>query len=156
VRAAVTGTTPLPPLTWSDTLAAYAQDWADTQASTSCSNPGHRSQQVLNDANRGENLAVFWYQNTAPSTIEDAVQDWAAEKACWTYGTFMGTDQCEYSCYKDYSDGCGHYTQIVWRDTTQVGCGVATCVDQTRGGSNVDIWICNYSPAGNVVSERPY
>jgi len=44
---------------------------------------------------------------------------------------------------------CGHYTQIVWRDTKQVGCGVAR--DNRR-----EIWVCNYDPPGNWVGHRPY
>ena len=47
-------------------------------------------------------------------------------------------------------EDCGHYTHIVWRDTREVGCGVATGAD----GSGV--WVCNYNPAGNVDSESPY
>jgi hypothetical protein len=37
----------------------------------------------------------------------------------------------------------GHFTQVVWRQTTQLGCGVSTC----RG---MDIWVCEYDPPGNV------
>jgi hypothetical protein len=44
---------------------------------------------------------------------------------------------------------CGHYTQVVWRSTHLVGCGMVSC-----GGS--EVWVCNYSPAGNYVGERPY
>jgi pathogenesis-related protein 1 len=46
---------------------------------------------------------------------------------------------------------CGHYTQIVWRDTLKVGCGMATC-----GNTHEQIWVCHYSPAGNFVGEKPY
>ena len=38
----------------------------------------------------------------------------------------------------------GHFTQVVWKDTRQLGCGVAMC----DGG---EIWVCNYSPPGNFV-----
>ncbi|MGA7238505.1 MAG: CAP domain-containing protein [Bryobacteraceae bacterium] len=44
---------------------------------------------------------------------------------------------------------CGHYTQIVWRRTKQVGCAVA------RGG-NREVWVCEYSPRGNHAGMRPY
>jgi uncharacterized protein YkwD len=44
---------------------------------------------------------------------------------------------------------CGHYTQLVWRSTTYVGCGSA------RDGSR-EVWVCDYSPPGNYVGERPY
>ena len=46
-------------------------------------------------------------------------------------------------------DVCGHYTQIVWSNSTEVGCGMVTC-------DGFDIWVCQYNPAGNVVGQRPY
>jgi pathogenesis-related protein 1 len=44
---------------------------------------------------------------------------------------------------------CGHYTQIVWRDTTSVGCAAQSC---PQG----EIWVCDYSPPGNYVGQHPY
>jgi hypothetical protein len=35
-----------------------------------------------------------------------------------------------------------------WRDTTQLGCGAASC---GSGQSLKDFWVCNYSPEGNVI-----
>ncbi|MDO9190699.1 MAG: CAP domain-containing protein [Sulfurimicrobium sp.] len=45
---------------------------------------------------------------------------------------------------------CGHYTQLVWKKTTAVGCGMAVC------GSRDQIWVCQYSPAGNWAGQKPY
>jgi pathogenesis-related protein 1 len=39
---------------------------------------------------------------------------------------------------------CGHYTQIVWGATEEVGCGKSVC--PTLG----QVWVCNYRPKGNV------
>ena len=39
---------------------------------------------------------------------------------------------------------CGHYTQLVWASTEDVGCGMAVC--PSRG----QVWVCNYRPRGNV------
>ena len=36
----------------------------------------------------------------------------------------------------------GHFTQVVWKSTKHVGCGIASC-----GGN--DLLVCQYSPAGN-------
>ena len=44
---------------------------------------------------------------------------------------------------------CGHYTQVVWRKSLRVGCGMATC-------GATEVWVCNYDPAGNWDGERPY
>lgn len=152
VRAAVDTTTALPPFTWSDTLAQYAQQWADSLAATSCNSPHHRSSQELDQVGYGENLYVS-ISSVGGSTAQQVVDGWAAEKACYTFGMFMKTDKCDTACYtKLNSDGCGHYTQIVWRTSTEVGCGVATC----QNGGKEDIWICNYKPPGNYIGRNPY
>ena len=153
VRAAVMTTPALPPLVWSDTLAQYAQQWADSLAMTSCSSPHHRTEQELQAKGYGENLAAF-SSTRGGSTAQQAVDGWAGEKACYTFGTFFVSDKCDMTCYAMMnSDGCGHYTQIVWRKSTQVGCGVASC---NGGFGTTDIWICNYAPAGNYVGQTPY
>jgi hypothetical protein len=161
VRAMVQTSPPLPPMTWSPAMAAYAQEWADMLAMTACSAPRHRSSSELRAKGYGENLAASG--STRPgsmSTVKAAVDGWAGEVACWTYGSISapgsggGTEKCNSACYMAMnSDGCGHYTQIVWRTSTQLGCGVATC--QANGFTN-DIWICNYAPAGNIVGQKPY
>ncbi len=161
VRAMVATQPALPPLTWSQTLADYAQQWATHLATDSCANPQHRSGTDLSMMDYGENLATFGGRGTAGpvSTAKQAVDAWAGEVACWTYGTlsgggFTGTEKCDMACYTQMnSDGCGHYTQIVWRKSTQLGCGVATC---QNGQLSEDIWICNYAPAGNIISQAPY
>lgn len=153
VRAAVNSGTPLPPLVWSDKLAQYAQAWADQLAATSCSSPHHRSSQDLQTVNYGENLAAF-ISSFGGSTAQEAVDGWAEEKTCYTFGALMTTDKCDTACYTALnSDGCGHYTQIVWRTSKEVGCGVASC---KNGGGQEDIWICNYSPPGNFIGRSPY
>ena len=42
-----------------------------------------------------------------------------------------------------------HYTQLVWRDTREVGCAVAA-------GQHEDILVCRYANAGNYRGERPF
>lgn len=156
VRAMVETSMSLPPMSWSSELAAYAQEWADHLGKAACDLPVHRSMSELNGMNRGENLYVMTaYPKPPNSTPESAVTAWANEVQCYTYGPFMDGDACNMSCTsKMYSDGCGHYTQIVWRKSTQVGCGVSSCVNSK--GFDEDIWICNYSPAGNITRVKPY
>lgn len=47
-------------------------------------------------------------------------------------------------------DAWGHFSQIVWKGTKQVGCATVVCPSlQNAGGSNVPFTVCNYLPAGN-------
>lgn len=74
---------------------------------------------------------------TAAASPGQVVGAWAAEAR-------------DYDRRRDTCAGvCGHYTQIVWRATRNVGCGVAS--DPER-----EIWVCEYDPPGNYVGYRPY
>lgn len=131
----------LPPLTWSTSLAATAQAYADSLAATCAF-------EHSNAPGLGENLAQNggWMSNPMEVT-----EGWAAEEDCYTYGTFFGTDDCNAVCVAGLnSNGCGHYTQVVWRGTTELGCGFATCSNGT------ELWVCNYTPQGNFVGMLPY
>ncbi|AUZ05194.2 MULTISPECIES: CAP domain-containing protein [Vitreoscilla] len=142
----VRGVENLPSLTWSPQLTQYAQEWAQYLARNNRCEMQHRKGKN-NPLQAGEN--IYWsgplqYSNgkRAVASVNDrqVVQDWASEK--------------EYYSYKNNScrtgEQCGHYTQIVWRNTQKVGCGAALCSDQGQ------IWVCNYDPPGNWQGERPY
>jgi pathogenesis-related protein 1 len=128
---------PLPPLTWSPDAAAVAQAWADQ-----C-----RYQHNAGRGYRGENIAA-----SAPPGhwgIADVVGAWAGEVQDYDYAR----NTCAPG--KD----CGHYTQIVWRDTSRVGCAHRLCQANSPFGPqapNWDFWVCDYEPPGNVVGQRPY
>jgi pathogenesis-related protein 1 len=115
------------PLAWSSHLAAYAQQWADTLAAHK--RFGHRPKTTY-----GENLFEIMNATASPTAV---VKAWADESRNYNYRTNH--------CHGD----CGHYTQIVWAATREVGCGVA------RFG-NREIWVCDYDPPGNWVGQRPY
>jgi uncharacterized protein YkwD len=120
----------LSPLTWSDAAAQHAALWASRCTFAHS-----------NDSNYGENIFSA-NGDTAPA---DVVASWDSEKADYTYAT----NQC--------SSDCGHYTQIVWRNTTAVGCGVANCSTGSPFGAGTwQFWVCNYDPAGNYVGQKPY
>jgi len=68
---------------------------------------------------------------------------WGAEKQYFVYGTFP-----DVSSTGDWSD-VGHYTQLVWANTKQVGCGIAN-------GHGNEYLVCQYYPAGNFDSETVY
>ena len=117
----------VPPIRWSDNLAAVAQTWANTLLKR-----GQFSHQE--NTGYGENLFEI---KGGPATPEDVVHDWASESVDYDYPS----NRCR--------SVCGHYTQLVWRSTTEVGCAVA------RGGGR-EVWVCEYNPPGNFVGQKPY
>ncbi|AFY40659.1 SCP-like extracellular [[Leptolyngbya] sp. PCC 7376] len=121
----------VPELVWSDDLAEFAQDWAEELASS------QRMQHNPNNPDYGENLATGRNIFLSP---EQAVNLWGNEVADYNYAN----NRCA------PGKQCGHYTQIVWEETTEVGCGMV------RKNNGWEIWVCNYDPPGNYVGERPY
>lgn len=85
----------------------------------------------------GENL--FWgkYDNWTPT---QAVESWVSEREFY--------DARNNSCTP--GEMCGHYTQVIWRDSLKVGCTRAKC---QNGGVLI---ICEYDPPGNYVNESPF
>jgi pathogenesis-related protein 1 len=132
VRAAVNTDTPLPPLVWNEELEATARAWAD-----SCTDNEAPAGLIDHNDGRsdghpyyvGENI----YGSSGGATGADAVDSWASEEV--DYNPANG------SC----SGVCGHYTQIVWRTSLELGCALSNCAGLTYGSSIV----CNYGPGGN-------
>jgi hypothetical protein len=134
----------VPDLAWSDALATDAQKWADHLASlpTWPANP--------HSGVGGENIA--WAAPPGSKTPAQFVDQWGAEKATFippcTFTAKVQGDPC--STTGDWRH-IGHYTQIVWRLTTHVGCGLATSVATGR-----DIFVARYAPPGNVRNQLVY
>ncbi len=109
------------PLAWSPQLAADAQKWADTLEAKGCMF-GHSG------GKHGENLAAG---TTGAVPPEEVVRMWYDEVKLYSFSKPTG-----------FSMETGHFTQVVWLDTTQVGCGMVQC----KGN---DIWVCQYESPGN-------
>jgi len=123
-----------PPLTWSDELAKQAREWALTLL--------HKgSLEHRPDSSYGENIAWFAGERLKPI---DVVDNWGNEIEYYDYEKNV--------CLEDSE--CHHYTQIVWKDSREVGCASAWGEHPKYGIQ--EYWVCNYSPAGNMEGLRPY
>jgi uncharacterized protein YkwD len=120
----------LPPLRWSDQLAANAQQWAEHLAEIG----------QLEHSGPGQNLAMA---ASGTQSLTQLVDLWGSEQAYFTNGDFPAI-----STTGNWMDA-GHYSQMVWKSTTEVGCGVAD--DNGR-----EVLVCDYDPPGNVMGERAY
>jgi hypothetical protein len=125
----------LEPLKWNQQLSQSAQQWADYLASTGRFEhaPENRASPV------GENLWAGTKGYYAPEAMVDA---WVREKRFFHVGVFPNNSTT------GKVEDVGHYTQLIWRDTTEVGCAKATSARE-------DILVCRYLNAGNYIGERP-
>ena len=117
----------VPPITWSNTLASHAQERAKLLSDTG-------KFEHLGANGEGENL---WKGTSHHFSFTQMVQSFGNEKKDYHGGVINANN---------YS----HYTQMVWRNTTQVGCAV---VDGRDGNT---ILVCRYSPQGNVMGQSPF
>jgi pathogenesis-related protein 1 len=138
------------PLTWSDSLAAQAQAYADhlTTLGIVCSPPpqGCKPEPPHGAANENIALGVTLPAELGVNSPAEFAQMWADEKVKYNAGQRSGT-------------GIGHYTAMVWKDTREVGCGFAlgTVPDEvTLSGGGTDFLVCRYSPPGNVPGQAPF
>ncbi len=109
------------PLAWSPELAQTAQRWADHLRDAGCAFDHSRTQY-------GENLAAG---STGALDADGVAAMWYEEIKDFNFGR------------GGFGMNTGHFTQLVWRDTQRLGCGTSTC-------KGMEIWVCNYDPAGNV------
>jgi uncharacterized protein YkwD len=120
------------PLVWSERLSGDAASWAKHQAKTS-------SFEHATDTDDGENL---WMGTSGFYSPEDMVGSWIAERALFKSGRFPSV-----STTGKWED-VGHYTQLVWFNTTEVGCARAA-------NQSDDYLVCRYGPAGNWLGQSP-
>jgi pathogenesis-related protein 1 len=133
VRAMVQTGAPLPAMQWDPDLASYAAAWA-----AMCRDGGDGVNGLIDHNPNRTNVAGYSYigenifGSGGATTAQAVVNSWASEKANFTYPS---------SC----NGVCGHYTQIVWRTSVNLGCAMHRCTGLQYG----HVVVCNYGPGGN-------
>lgn len=119
------------PLVWNSELEEQAKAYAKELARTARMKHSPRSERP----GQGENL---WMGTKRRFSHAEMIQSLVDEKQFFKPGPFP-----EVSSTGKWGD-VGHYTQIVWRTTREVGCAKAE-------GRQFGFLVCRYYPAGNVI-----
>ncbi len=130
--------TGVPALQWSTDLAASAQKWAEQLTRSGC---------IMKHSAGANGENIYWAGAAQRSDGTSSAQEIIDQNVVDAWGNEVQ--------YYDYANNichsvCGHYTQVVWKSTTEVGCGMAFCGDKAQ------IWVCQYTPPGNMVGQKPY
>lgn len=126
----------VPPLHWDPQLAAGAQSWANHLSATG---KFEHSPNTPGEPLEGENI---WGGTPGAYGLESMVRMWIAEKRDYVPGTFPANSTT--GRVEDVS----HYTQLIWRRTEAVGCGLAELGQE-------EILVCRYSQPGNIRGRDP-
>ncbi|RXW24688.1 hypothetical protein EST38_g1179 [Candolleomyces aberdarensis] len=118
-----------PALSWSPSLAQKAAFWADLCLF-------RNSGGLLQAEPYGEHIVAA----TGDFPIRAAV------------GTFMA----DKDKYDPANPSYTHWTQVVWKSTTELGCAIASCRNALPGQPGREtLYVCLYNPAGNVIGQAP-
>ncbi|KAA0709781.1 Golgi-associated plant pathogenesis-related protein 1 [Triplophysa tibetana] len=118
-----------PDLTLSDKLCASAQLWADQIFSEKCMK--HSA------TDNGENIYYAFSSEPKKLTGKEPVDSWYSEIKDYNFKQ------------SGYQQKTGHFTQVVWKSTKEVGVGLAT------DGHTVFV-VGEYSPPGNITNSGYY
>lgn len=124
----------MPLLRWDDGLAQSAQRHAEKLAESGAL----RHEVATGPKATGENL---WIGTHGAYRYRDMMDAFLRERP-----NYVPLAMPNISRTGRWSDAA-HYSQIIWRTTTAVGCGFAS-------GDAVDVLVCRYDPAGNIMGLR--
>ncbi|EFX70384.1 hypothetical protein DAPPUDRAFT_61402 [Daphnia pulex] len=116
----------VPPMVISESLMEMAQNWAQTNADQ-C--------QMFHSSGRGGIGENLYCASPSLTDGQTPVDNWYNEIQNYDFGN------------PGFSSATGHFTQVVWKASTELGVGLA---------EGTDGWVyfcCNYSPAGNLMSD---
>ncbi|XP_041371178.1 Golgi-associated plant pathogenesis-related protein 1-like [Gigantopelta aegis] len=121
----------VPPLSHDKHLSAHAQKWANRLASADLF---EHSDCRFNGKTVGENIAMKWSSRPVEYSGQEVTNEWYNEIQKYRFGN-------------QHQPGCGHFTQVVWKGSKEMGVGMA------RDQKGNIIVVANYYPAGNMLGD---
>jgi hypothetical protein len=150
------GVPALGPLAWSKDLAIAAQTYANETLADHVIKTGKLKHDLaeLDRLGHGENLAQF---TPGFLSLTGFVDRWGRENLFFVDSPgsdglydFPNVASGKIDPETGLPGEVGHYTQIVWRDTTLVGCGRVITNDPDPSGKRWDILVARYFIRGNI------
>jgi hypothetical protein len=126
------------PLIWSENLSLQAQKCADYNAANFL--PSGR-QKHCRTPGFGQNIALS--TTSLHLSLIQMVDAWGSEKKNFLNGRYPSVSAT------GSPDAVSHYTQMIWQNTSEVGCGKASA-------NGYEILVCDYSPQGNIDETMVY
>ncbi|CAK7210042.1 hypothetical protein SCUCBS95973_000658 [Sporothrix curviconia] len=112
---------------WNATIASFAEAYLANDTDCTFAHSG---------GPYGENIAVGY-----PS-VQAAVDAWGDERSQYNFND------------PSFSEATGHFTQLVWKDSTTVGCGRKLCGGKAAGSKSTGWFlVCEYWPRGNIIGQ---
>lgn len=115
------------PLTWNADLYPSTKQYAEA-----C-----RFEHSNSQGRYGENL----YAGTGNVGFEDAMRAWMAEAELYDYDR------------PEFSPETGHFTQVVWKSSTRIAVGIASCPAGTIFAQPSTLVVARFTPPGNVIGQ---
>jgi len=128
-------------MTWNTDLESFSQQLANQCLFAHSSNAARTN--VFGFSFIGENI----YVNTGSFQSGGVGDNWFSEKQYYNYD--FGTCQ--------FGQQCGHYTQMAWANSRELGCAVKWCSSIPNWNNRAAYLVyCHYGPGGNIIGQKPF
>merc|ERR1719333_274311 len=133
-------------MVWNDELAAIAQRWVDQ-----CKGGHDHIRYMCDDTAVGQNFygkcCSYETKDQVMANVDEAVKAWYKEVE---RPIGEGRERIPFPISNiqpwKADEGYGHYTQVVWAGSSEVGCGLVHYLDDGKYRTSI---VCNYGIGGN-------